>query len=87
MIFWVSNPNEKNLPAIKRNYEFRVSRLIGALVIVVVLIGFAYGSHLLNWDAGQSLFLSFAQLVFGTIAGVLAGEGAASRELSNSGTS
>jgi hypothetical protein len=70
MIFWTSKPDQQRLPGLKRTYAFSTPRLVGALVIVAVLVGIAYGFHLLNWDPGQTLFLTFAQTVFGGIAGI-----------------
>jgi len=58
MIFWTAKPDQKSLPGLKRDYDFNFSRLIWALILVAVLVGGAYGFHLLNWDPGQTLFLT-----------------------------
>jgi hypothetical protein len=86
MIFWTAKPDQKQLPGLRRDYDFNSSRVIWAIIIVAVLVGVAYGFHLLNWDPGQNLFLTLAQTVAGVVIGVLTGEGTASRELSNPGT-
>jgi hypothetical protein len=86
MIFWTPHSDQKRLPGLKRDYEFNFRRLVWAIILVAVLVGGAYGFHLLNWEPGQTLFLTLAQTVFGVVMGVLTGEGTASRELSNPGT-